>query len=298
MAAAGAMLLSSGVTVVGVPTAVGGVLMLLQGGRRIAGLHKAAQATAAVASRHGEIDDMLARHVRPAEIARTLDEKYGVEPSRTLLLLAADRRRLLVTATADSERLAMMRWLASDQVEPLPAPAAELAALDPRATLYATVHNLHLRSDGAPDAFGSIFALRSHLCFLVDPAYEALGATLAREQVMNLLPTIVGAVNTAQEVVSSVRDVLSSFTPANIATLPPRLELPGSMALPWREIDRVWKASDEARASTIVELAVRHRGLAGTTEYRFSAEVSLDETWVEQMVDVSRSACALEGSFF
>ena len=271
-----------------------GALGVADLGRRIRGHQRYAEQERRIGSLAGDIEARIARGEPPDGIARAF-EGLGLAP---IVLLQALARHVLQGLGHGARRdlvATSLTWLASSSAPVVPIDV-DLLGLDPQTTLHAMTAGVTRFADDESGTVwhGTAIASRQHFIFITDPHHESLTTAFVKGFAGGWLPEAVSLPNLGRELWQSTRTALESdLSPKRIADFVAHVSLAGSLGIPWRDVVEVAKLTapdDDKKVELVITTApnVRHRFRLGT---------GLKEQFVEDWVDVTRTAAALEGVF-
>jgi len=292
--AGGVSLVSAGHLEIGLALIVFGGLSLIALGQRLRGHQDYARQQRLVATLGDDVDARIARREPPDQMAAAFATR-GVVPIVLLQLLARHVLQELGHG-ADREQVGTaITWLASSRGLP-PPPELDLAELDTRRTLHAMTAGVTRFGDDSSGAVwhGALIATRWHLIFVTDPNYESLTTAFVKGFAFGWLPPSISLSKLGHETALLTREtVADQLGPTRIAEFVEWFGKAGSVAIEWRGVAEVEK-STASNDHTRVDLVI-------TTEtpacHRFRLGTGLNESFVEDWIDLTREAAALQGVF-
>lgn len=283
---------------VGLILAPTGGLLLFRGVRRARRSASVSRDLSGLANLTGEINRRLSLGETPDQIAAAFDSSHRIAPVLTLRIIAADRLALIGRLDQEIDMISVIAWASSGRpAEPL-TPREAIASLNRRTTLFGAAPEVRLDGDSATPVRGTLIAARSHLLFLVDPHYQSQLSAFIQGAIPLPIPKLLEIVKMGGEISEAIEtETREDITPEAIADLEHRLGLPGSFAIPWRQMQDVYKEGVEGRGPPRVELVVNHGAETGESEtVRLMAGNGLNEVWVDDWVELIKVVGLLDGA--
>lgn len=291
--ALGASLLTAGRLEAGLTCVALGVLGLAAQGRTLRDHQAHGEQVQLIATFIDDVNARIERSETPDQIAAALATR-GVAPIVLLQVLARHYLQILGHGAALDRVAAHITWLASS-APPDGSPLEDLATLDATTTLHAMTFGVrHFADDDESTWDGAIIATRRHFFFLTKPHHESLTTAFAKGAAGGWLPELLSLANLGRELTQLTRDhVEAELSPRRRAEFVEWFGQPGSLAISWQDIAEVDKATapDDGKKVDLVVVTtpnLRHRFRLGT---------GLKESFVEDWVDLTRTAAALRGVF-
>jgi hypothetical protein len=235
----------------------------------------------------------MKRGETPNQIAEAFDRQYKIPPILTIGYIAQERLRLIGRVRDTPEAQAVLAWLASDRQEALPSARELIGSLDERRNVFGGVGDVHSLM-GASDHPGALLATRAHLYFFAESHHESFVQETFKETWLQAFPQL-HLLHMGTGLAQGVRAELTTVSsPALRKELEERFDLPDSFAIPWRDVTSLGKQPVGSHPPAI-EMVIRHGEGSDEKERRFSFGTGFNEEAVDNMIDVARAACALEG---